>query len=181
LLPVGRVAGHRGRGGEITIKVYGGDAEFWTGLERIWLGNGEPPKGRFIRVQEARAYRDKLVLKLEGIDGATAAARLRGSEAMAAGRDAPRLPEGVHYTARLIGMEVRDEQGNRLGRVHDLVRTGGADLLLVRPGNTEDEASEDTREIMIPLAEGIVIDVREEEGRITVSPPDGLLELNRAD
>ena len=182
LLPVGRVAGHRGGGGEITVKVLGGDAEFWAGISRVWIGSTEAPGGRLYRVERSRAYGDRLVLKLEGVDSSSAAARLRGREAMARERDAPRLPDGVYYAQKLIGMEVRDDRGRRIGRVRDLLRTGGCDLLIVAPSSARSDAEEARDdEIMIPLADGIVVEVSEEEGRITVRPPEGLLDLNRAD
>jgi 16S rRNA processing protein RimM len=178
-LQVGRVAGHRGRGGEITIKVLGGDAGLWTELSRVWIGSDDDDAGRFYPVENSRAYRDRLVLKLEGVNGATAAAQLRGLEARASADEAPRLPDGVYYVDRLIGMGVRDGRGRELGRVRDVLRTGGTDLLVVVPGSTRGEQKEED-EIMIPMAKGIVVEVDEEEGRITVDPPEGLLDLNRS-
>jgi 16S rRNA processing protein RimM len=155
---VGRVAGHRGRSGEITVKVLGGDAEFWTELSRVWIGSTEEGAGRLYRVEHSRAYRNRLVLKLEGVDGSTAAAELRGREAMVPAGEAPRLPDGVYYVDKLIGMWVRDDRGRELGRVEDVLRTGGADLLVVVAAAARGE-EKDADEIMIPLVKGIVVEV----------------------
>lgn len=178
-MPVGRVAGHRGRSGELTVIVFGGDAAHWTGLTTFWIGSQDGAEGRFFEVESSRAYRDRLVLKLEGVDDPGGAEALRGLRLMAREADAPRLPEGVYYTARLIGMEVRDESGRLIGRVKDVTSTGGADLLVIRGGMDEENGTEERREILIPLAREIVIEVREDEGRMTVRPPQGLLELNQ--
>jgi len=158
--------------------VFGGDAEHWTGLEEVWIGLPDGADGEFRGIESSRAYRDRLVLKLEGVDDAGEAEALRGRRVMARTADAPRLPAGVYYFARLIGMEVRDEEGRRIGRVTHVASSGGADLLVIRREEAEEDAAEG-EEILIPLAKEIVVEVREDEGRITVRPPEGLLELNR--
>jgi len=173
------VAGHRGRAGELTVLVFGGDAEHWTGLVEVWVGRKDGTAGEFRRIESSRAYRDRLVLKLEGVDDAGAAEELRGRRVMARESDAPRLPDGVYYTAKLIGMEVRDESGRLIGRVTDVTSSGGADLLVIRESGPGKEGREEGPEILIPLARDIVVEVREDEGRMTVRPPEGLLELNR--
>jgi 16S rRNA processing protein RimM len=185
MLPLGRIAGHRGRDGELTVKVLGGDGSLWTGLPRVWIGAESGKSGRLYEVESSRAYRDRLVLKLEGVDCAEDAESLRGQAVKARDEDAPRLPEDVYYVDRLIGMRAELEDGGELGRVTDLIRTGGVDLLVVqRPSRSAAERDEEvddreSREVMIPLARQIVIEVSEAEGRITVRPPEGLLELNR--
>jgi 16S rRNA processing protein RimM len=173
MLPLGRVIGHRGLGGELTVKLFKGEAEHWTGLPRIWIGESDGTKGSVYEIETSRAYRDRLVLKLKGIEDATRAAGFRGKRARAFAGDAPELPEGVYYSARLVGMTVHDEEGEKIGNVSDVVPTGGTDVLVVeRPG-------EGGEEIMIPLAREIVLAVDEGEGRITVRMPEGLLDLNR--
>jgi 16S rRNA processing protein RimM len=179
LLPLGRVAGHRGRSGEITVRIFRGEAEFWTGLDRVWLGSPDGDDGSFYSIERSRAYRDRLVLKLEGVDDATVAGSLRGRRVAAPAESAPQLPPGEHYTALLVGLEVRDEEGRVIGTVVDVAPTGGADLLVIVPGGpAEGEPCED-EEILVPLAEGIVEEVDEDGGFIRIRPPEGLLDRNR--
>jgi 16S rRNA processing protein RimM len=161
--------------GELTVRLARGEADFWNGVQRVWIGRAgdEAP----YHVESSRAYRDRLVLKLEGIDGADEAARLKGMNALVAENDAPELPEEVHHIARLAGMEVRDETGRLIGTITDVMPTGGADLLLVAAaGGGEGDEQE---EIMIPFTREIVLEVDEDDDRVTVRLPEGLLELNR--
>ena len=162
-LPLGRVAGHRGAHGELTIRVASGDGARWTQLQEILLD------GRSYRVEQARAYGDRLVLKLFGVADASAAAGLKGLEAAAPAGEVPILPEGRYWVSRLLGARVADEARGDLGLVTDVVETGGADLLLVR----EDSG----RERLVPLAREIVLEIDEAAGRISVRLPEGLFEL----
>ena len=169
MLSVGRVAGHRGRQGELTVKDCGESADAWLSVGRVWIERER--EGRFFQVERSRSYGDRLVLKLQGIDDGNAAAQLRGSRMFVARVDAPALPEGVHYSADLVGMQVVDESGQVLGRVERLVETGGTDVLQVRMD--EDE------ELLIPLAREFVTQIAKAERRIEVRLPAELRELNR--
>jgi 16S rRNA processing protein RimM len=173
MLPLGRVVGHRGLGGELTVRVHKGNAGRWTELSRIWIGESDGSGGSFYEIENIRAYRDRLVLKLKGLDDATSAAFLRGKSAKVLDADAPELPAGVYYAARLLGMAVLDEKGDRIGVVRDVVPTGGTDVLVV------ERDGEDPGEVLIPFADEIVMEVDEGRNRVRVRMPDGLLDLNR--
>ena len=169
-LAIGRVAGHRGASGEITVRVHSGHAGRWTHVENVTLRSTEEDPGRGFRVERSRAYRDRLVLKLADVDTADRASGLRGLAVWVGEDEVPRLPAGVHYQARLIDLEVFDERAGRLGRVADVLEAGGADLLVVREGPET--------EILVPLSREIVREVDESRGRIEVRLPEGLAGLN---
>jgi 16S rRNA processing protein RimM len=175
-IPVGRIAGHRGGRGEVTVRGCG-QAEAWLAVRRVWIAGG--PEGRFYDVEHCRAYRDRLVLKLKGIDDANGAARLRGHDVEVARRDAPELPEGVHYVAELVDMLVLDESGEELGRVAGIIETGGTDVLRVRQGVQVSGQEEEAAEYLIPLAREYVRSIDAALRRIEVSMPRELRELNR--
>ena len=172
-MALGRVVGFRGRAGEFTVKVASGEASRWDGLRRVLLGREDGPDeaGGFWEVEWARSYKDRLVLKLRGVDGAEAAHRLRGRWVFAPPEEVPALPEGVHYVARIVGLAVKDDSLGTLGRVVDVTGTGGASLLVV-----EDE---DGKEILVPFARDIVRGVSERDGVVYVRLPEGLVGLNR--
>ena len=163
-LVLGRVSGFRGGGGELTVRVASGDASRWIHLSRVVVD------GRGRTVESARAYRDRLVLKLDGIDDATGASALRGKEVCAAAEDVPRLPKDVYWVERLVGARVMDVAMGDIGCVADVVKTGGVDLLLVRDGGGV--------ETLVPLVKDIVTTIDEAAGTIQVALPPGLRGLN---
>ncbi len=170
-LPVGRVTGFRGLAGELTVKVASGDAGRWTGLGEVLVGSpdrevvaGREP-ARF-EVERSRAYRDRLVLKLKGVDDPTRADALKGKWILAPPGQVPALPEGVYFIERLVGLDVVEADGRPLGIVEDVAPTGGVDLLVVR--------GSDGRELLVPLAASIVLEVREPAGPVVVRLPQGL-------
>ena len=71
MITLGRVAGHRGATGEITVKVAAGDAAIWAGLRRVLLETADGAMDEYA-IESSRAYRDRLVLKLCGVERADA-------------------------------------------------------------------------------------------------------------
>lgn len=168
---LGTVSGFRGNLGEVTVRVVSGEASRWEHLHRVVLrgsGPGAPAGTR--EVASARAYRDRLVLKLAGIDDASAAAVLRGCDVMVAAEDVPALPQGVYWVERLVGAQVRDAVLGNVGQVVDVVETGGIDLLLVRDGAGV--------ETLVPMAKEFVTAIDADAGLIEVVLPEGLRGMN---
>jgi len=111
-----------------------------------------------------------VVLRLEGVAGAREAAELVGSDILLQSKDLVDLPEGTYYIFRLVGLEVLGPERRSLGRVREVISTGGTDLLLV--------GGQGGRDYLIPFARSICKRVDPEAGIIEIDPPEGLLELD---
>ncbi len=104
-------------------------------------------------------------LRLEGVEGRTAAEALRGTEVWGRREEMGDPGEGRHFWADLEGLPVVAATGEELGRVEELFVTGGVDVLVVRgPGG----------ERLVPLAPWVTVD--REQGRVVVDAPPGLLD-----
>ena len=160
----------------MTVRIFAGDAAPWSGVERVLVLEPDAETARPVAVESRRAYKDRLVLKLRGIDDPSAAAGLRGCRILVPSDVEPNLKEGTYLAARLVGMEVVDAGGRVLGHVTDLMPTGGVDLLVVQRSTAIESGEED--ELLIPMAREILVSVDQVRRRIDVRLPEGLLELN---
>jgi len=79
------------------------------------------------------------------------------------------LAEGQFLERQIIGSEVLTFEGESLGLVTRVMRTGGTDLLVLQ--------GVDGRERLIPFADEICTEVDLVAKRITIDPPEGLLDL----
>ena len=70
----------------------------------------------------------------------------------------PKLPEGEFYWAQLVGLEVINQQGERLGKVDTLLATGANDVLIVKGKH----------ELLIPYIDHVVIEIDLAAGRMIV-------------
>lgn len=152
------------------MRVASGNAARWSGLRHVVVSRSPreiAADARDHEVEATRAYGDRLVLKLRAVDDVPTAKALTGHWIWVEGAEVPPLPEGTYYVERLVGLVVDDEAAGRLGRVEDVLETGGVDLLVVRGVGGE--------EILVPLAREIVVAIDESSGRVRVRLPEGLL------
>jgi len=167
-IQVARNATLRGARGLLTARLVGRGANPFRAGQQVALRKGAVQ--REFSLQSAEVYRDKVVLCLEGVAGAGEAAVLVGSDILLQSKDLVDLPEGTYYIFRLVGLEVLGPGGRSLGRVREVISTGGTDVLLV--------GGQGGREHLIPFARSICKRVDPEAGIIEIDPPEGLLELD---
>ncbi|MGH8197442.1 MAG: ribosome maturation factor RimM [Steroidobacteraceae bacterium] len=154
---LGRITGPFGVRGWVKI------ASFTDPPEQIldyplWRAGLPGEDSRELRPAEGRRHGKGLVVRLEGIDDRDAALALAKPELWIERRELPALEEGEHYRADLIGLEVVNLQGQRLGRV-DYFLDLPAGMVMVVIGE---------RERWLPLGKERLLRVDLERGRITV-------------
>jgi 16S rRNA processing protein RimM len=96
--------------------------------------------------------------KLQGVDDRNAAELLGGTDIAVTRDDLGQAQEGEIFWVDLVGLAVVSLQGEALGQVEELLRTGGSDVLVVRG----------ERERLIPFIADFVKSVDREARRITV-------------
>ena len=149
------------------MTVASGQADRWEQLSTILVEN---PGAEHVshKVESARSYKDRLVLKLEGFETAGQAAELKGRMILVRPDQVPVLPAGEYYLESLVGLMVH-EGDEMLGTVTDVLESSGTHVLVIH-----DDAG---RELMVPLVREIVKEVDEKGAGIEVVLPDGLREL----
>lgn len=165
---VGVIARTHGNRGEVIVNPETDfpDERFRKGA-RLWTRrrDGAPST---LEVVTMRVHQGRPVILFSGIGSMNDAELLAGQELRTDDVDADLLPEGEFFHRDLIGCEVVTEGGEPVGRVTSVLDDGAQARLVVAGKRGE---------LMIPLADEIcTVDVAAK--RITVRPPEGLLELN---
>ncbi len=112
---------------------------------------------------------DRIVLKFSGYDSVESAQTLVGYEFGVPESERVALAENEFYDWELEGCSVENQSGAPIGKVSEIVRTGGVEILAVEVEGRD--------AILIPMANGIVVNVDVPGKRIVIDPPDGLLDL----
>ena len=121
-----------------------------------------------VEVESRRFFQGRHVLKFSGISDRNAAEELRGKMLAVEADQIGTLPPDTFFVHDLIGMKVCLQDGREIGKVKDILETGGVDLLEVG----------ERGEILIPFTDEICREVDAEKKVITIDPPEGLLQLN---
>lgn len=120
---------------------------------------GKPGGWQCYKVEEIELHAKSIVVKFEGIADRNAAAALRNAQIGVLRSELPEPEEGEYYWSDLIGLEVINLRGERLGEVAQLFATGANDILVVRDGETER---------LLPFVKSVVQSVDATDRKITV-------------
>ena len=167
LVSIARIVRTRGLRGEVVADLLTDFPERFDGLEEViaLLPTGEK---RELKIEKFWFQKGRVILKFHGFDSIESAEDLRDAEVCVPESEAVELDDGEFFDWELEGCEVETVGGEKLGTVREIMRTGGTEVLLI-------DGAE--RELMIPFAESICVEVDVKAKRIVVDPPDGLLEF----
>ena len=165
---IARIVKARGIRGEVACVLETDFPSRFSSLEQVtvWMPDGARLS---LKVEDHWFHNQRVILKFEGYDTMTAAQGLAGGRLVIAEANVEPLAEGQFFERQVIGSEVVTSGGRTLGLVTRVMRTGGTDLLVLE--------CDDGRERLIPFADEICTDVDVAAKRITIDPPDGLLDL----
>jgi 16S rRNA processing protein RimM len=167
LVAVAKVVRPKGLRGEVVAEVLTDFPERFEGLEDVTVVLPDGSR-RELTIENFRFEKGRIVLKFEGPDSIDAAEELRNAEICVAESEPVELEEGEFFDWELAGCSVETVQGEIVGTVRELMRTGGTEILVVE---------NDAREFLIPFAETICTDVDVEARLIRIDPPEGLLDF----
>lgn len=123
---VGAFGAPHGVKGGVRLKSYTDDPEAVFAFDHLH----DAPAGKAVMVKKERATKDGFVARVDGITSPEAAKALRGVQLWVHREALPETDvEGEYYLADLIGLEVRDMSGVRIGTVNTVENFGAEDLI----------------------------------------------------
>ena len=167
LVTIAKIVRPRGLRGEVVADLLTDFPDRFGDLEDV-IGVREDGTRFDLKIEDFWFQKERVVLRFAGVDSIELAEGLRNVAICIPESAAAELDEGEFFDWQLAGCEVTTIEGTRLGTVREIMRTGGTEILVVEDGD---------REILIPFAETICPEVDIENKRITVDPPEGLLEF----
>lgn len=168
LVAVARAVKTRGTRGEIVAELLTDFPERFHGLKRL-IAVAPDGHRTVLKLEEHWLHQGRIVLKFEGFDSIETASALVGTEFTVPESERVELEEDEFYDWELQGCLVETVEGKPLGRVREIMRTGGVEMLVVE--------KDDGRDYLIPMAEDICVEINIERKLIRVDAPEGLLEF----
>jgi len=145
--------------GEFKVRLQTDDPAHLLTIKRLYLGDETIPR----TVLGVRLHDGNALIRLQGISTPETVERFRGTPLRIRGTDARPLAENEYFLYQIIGLDVFDESGNRLGQVTDLMETGANHVLVVA-------ADDGGADILLPSHPDVIISMDPAAGRIVVRP-----------
>jgi 16S rRNA processing protein RimM len=159
IVVLGRLADPYGIQGWLWLYPFGDDPLAWAEMPVWWIAKeGEP--WRECKLKSLKSHGNGVIVLLDGIADRTAAEAAKGLFVGAPREALPTTGNDEFYWADLIGLEVINSAGERLGKVASLIETGANAVLRV--------VDEGAVERLLPFVSAVVLAVEKEAGLIRV-------------
>ena len=157
-LEAGQIVNTHGIQGEVKIVPWCDSPEFLCSFPTLYI-DGAP-----VKVQAARPHKGNVLARLEGVADVNAAMAVKGKTVFI-DRTGVELPDGRHFIADLMGLEVIDDAtGEKLGVVADVLTPPAHEVYVVKGAH----------EYMIPAVDEFLVKTDVEAGYIRVRLIEGM-------
>ena len=162
-LVIGKLGRPHGLHGEILMVVYTDFPERIQPGVTFFVGPHYQP----IKLSKRRPHSRGLLITFEGYRARERIAELRNQLVYVRTSDRPPLEQGEYYHHQLLGLEVVDENGKKLGFLSNILETGANEVYVVR--------DQSGAEILVPAIDSVVLDIDLEHKQVRVHLLTGLL------
>ena len=151
---IGKIVNTHGLKGEVKVIPLTDDPRRFDDLEYVLIN------GKEVNIERCKYQKDRIIVKLEGIDKIEDAERLKEKFMEVERENAVKLEEDCYFLADLRECTVFDTEGKELGKIYDIIQTKNNDVYWIRK----------PKELLIPVLKSIVLDINIDERKIIIRP-----------
>ena len=162
-IKLGQIVTAVGIKGEVKVYPYTDILERFEEIDSLMI------ESKTAKINGVRYMKNMVILRLEGVDDRNAAEALRGKNLYIDRKDMWEMPEDTYLVKDLLGMTVMDPEGNRIGKLVDVIQNSAQDLYEIE--------REDGKKFLLPAVGEFVQTVNLNKRIMIVRLIEGLVEL----
>lgn len=168
MFQVGVIISPHGLGGEVKVYPTTDDAGRFKRLKEVLL---DASGGNLLtlKIEAVKFINQFVILKFEGFDRIEDVEKYRKCPLLVTRNNAVPLGRDEYFIADLQGLEVRDEDGNKIGVLKDVLETGANDVYVI--------TLDGGKELLLPAIKQCVLEVDIEAGFVRIHILEGLLDI----
>lgn len=166
MLQVGVITSTHGVRGEVKVFPTTDDANRFKRLKEVILDTGK--EQMTLEIEGVKFFKQFVILKFKGFDNINDIEKYRQKSLYVTRKNAVRLRKDEYFIADLMGLCVKNEDGEDIGVLREVMETGANDVYVID--------MTDGRELLLPAIKQCVLEVNVEEGYVRVHILDGLLD-----
>ena len=156
---IGKLGAPHGIRGELRVIPLTDFPERFENLKQVYVEDA------LLDIESVKYHKQFVIIKFKQCPVREEAARLTGMLIYIDKKDAVPLEEGEYYTFDIIGLEVFDVDGNTLGNVTEVLKTGSNDVYVVSQKGQ-------AKQLLVPALKAVVREIDIEKGRMVVDMPE---------
>lgn len=164
LIEVGKIVNTHGLRGDVKVVAWMDYPEDFEQLTTVYTKTRTELKK--LTVKNVKYQKNNLIVGFNELKDINEAEPFKNSVLYADRDELGELPDGVHYIVDLIGLDVVNEEGEKIGVLADVFNTGANDIYDVK--------REGKKNLLLPVIDDVVKSIDIENGVITVHVMEGL-------
>ena len=160
-IEIGKIVNTYGIKGQLKIVPYTDNIKRFEKLKKIYINEKE------YLIENVKSIKNIVILKLQGINTIEQAEEYRNLYMYIDRKDAIKLPKDTYFIRDLIGIEVYTNDGEKLGIIDDIFKTGSNDVYVVRNSLG--------KQILLPAISSVIEKIDLENKKVTVNLIKGLI------
>lgn len=166
---VARILRPRGLRGEVVAEILTDFPERFDNTRELTLLDAEGHAGKTLELENHWFQKNRVILKFKNHDSIEAVEDLAPADLAIPEAECVALEDDEFYEWQLVGCAAETIDGRMIGRVAEILHTGGVPVLII--------FDEQQREHLVPMAREICVEIDVANKMIRVDPPDNLLDL----
>ena len=150
---IGKISAPHGVRGEVRIVPLTDFPERFENLKTVFLEDDSK-----MELESVKFSNKFIIAKFKNINSRNDIEIFNGKLLMLNRSDIPSLPEGEYYNFDIIGLEVIDDKGSKLGKITEVLKTGSNDVYVV----------EGKKQILVPALKKVVKEINLTDGLMKV-------------
>lgn len=166
-ISVGKILNFHGIKGEAKVGFTKNQEDFFCSLKEVFVKTDSDY--RSLKIESVRLHKNFALVKFEGINSINELLDYKGAFLYVEEETIrENLEEDEFLIDELVGLEVFDENGKKLGFVVGVSNNGASDLLSVKTNSK--------KVVLIPFVKAIVTDVSIRDKKVVIKNIEGLIE-----
>lgn len=163
-LEAGKIINTHGLRGEVKIVTWTDYPEVFEEIEFLYVHKKTGDER--LDVKNVKYQKNNIIVKFAQINSIEEAEKYKNMILYVDRDQMPPLPDGMNYIVDLIGLEVYNEEGVKVGVIADVFNTGANDIYDVK--------REGKKNLLLPVIDDCVKEIDTENGRVIVNVMEGL-------
>lgn len=121
-----------------------------------------------LTIESCKFFKNQVILKFKEFNNRNDVEKFRQCDLLVTRENAVPLEEGEYFICDIIGATVKEENGNEIGELTEVLQTGANDVYVVKQPNG--------KEVLFPVISECVKKVDVEKKEVLITIMDGLME-----
>lgn len=164
-IQVGKIINTQGIKGEVKVYPLTDNISRFDKLEKVYIGEEKT----LVYIEKNWSKKNFVILKFAGYDNINEVLKFKNEYLYIEENDKVKLEEGSYFIFDIVGCNVMDIKGNKIGVVTQVITNTGNDIYTIKDkGNN--------KEYLIPAVKQFIkkVDIKNKE--IVIEPIEGLIE-----